>query len=146
MFTDRLFRDLGTIFPGIKDEQKSKSRLHQDVSRYAAQLEANIHQSSTKYRFRPTYQPDDTSKRVTTSVLTSSTWIDVETRKTLKPYSLVTPDRDGYIGRPLMLIEPGLERYDVGGKRWHLRPSKFLIKLDTPLSRCAGLPDDSGGV
>ncbi|MCJ1427055.1 hypothetical protein MMC29_004958 [Sticta canariensis] len=136
-FTDRLFHFLEMIFPGIIDEQKSKSRLHQDVSRYAAQLEASIHQSSTKYRFQPMHGPGHIYERVTTSMLTSSTWIDVETRKTLKPDSLVTSDRDGYIGRTLMLIEPGLERYDAGGRRWCIRPSKYLIKLDTPLSRRA---------
>ena len=141
-FTDCLFHSLGNIFPGIIDEQKSKSRLHQDVSRYAAQLEASIHQSSTKYRFQPTHQLEDVYKRVTTSVLTRSTCIDVETRKILKPNSLVTPDRDGYIGRPLMVVEPSLERYDAGGKSWRLRPFKCIIKLDTPLSRRAGLPDD----
>lgn len=125
---------LGAIFPRIIGEQKSKSRLHQDVSRYAAQLEASIHQSSTKYQFQPMYNPGEVYDPVTTSVLTSSTWIDVETRKTLKLDSLVTPDRDEYIGRPLMLIEPGLARYDAGGKSRCLRSPKYLIKLDTPMS------------
>ena len=139
-FTDRLFRFLEIVFPEIIDEQKSKSRLHQDVSRYAAQLEASIHQSSTKYRFQPIHGPVHVYEPVTTSILTSSTWIDVETRKKLKPDSLVTSDRYEYIGRNRMLIEPGLERYDASGRRWCIRPSKYLIKLDTALSRRA--PDD----
>lgn len=137
-FTDRLFSTLKNKFPGLIDEPKSKSRLHHDVSRYAAQLEASIHQSSTNYHFQRTRKPECYHGPIKNTDLTGRTFIDVETRKTLKPDSPMIPDRDGYIGRPLILIEPGLDRCDVGGKKTRLRQPNYLIKLHTPLSRRTG--------
>lgn len=136
-FTENLFHTLQKIFPGLLDEPQSKIRLYEEVSRYAAQLEASIHHSSTEYRFRP--MPDELGwpyNQVTDTVLTGNTCIDVETRKTLKPNSAVIPDSNGFIGRPLLLIEPGLVRYDTAEKKTTtLRPPKYLIKLHTTLAR-----------
>lgn len=135
-FTDDLFDALQKIFPGLLDEPKSKLRLYQDVSKYAVKLEASIHQSSTEYWFEPFLKPGYVYNPVRDTDLTWATWIDVETRKTLKPDSSVIPDSNGFIGTPLILIEPCLVRYDRSEKKTTtLRPSKWLIKLHKPLPR-----------
>lgn len=136
-FTEDLFHTLKKIFPGLCDEPQSKFRLYQDVSRCTVQLEASIHQSSTEYRFWPEFEKLGCLHEPIMKVdMAYVTCIDVETRKTLKPDSPVVPDSDGFIGRTLLLLEPGLERYDKSEKKTTtLRQSKYLIKLFTPLAR-----------
>lgn len=136
-FTADLFHILRKIFPGLRGEPESKQRLHHDISQYAAQLESNIHLSSTEYRFES--MPDVIGcsfSPVKAKSLADITWVDVETRKTLKPDSPVISDCDGFIGKPLLMIEPRLGRQDQRGrKETPLRKGKYLIKLDTPLAR-----------
>lgn len=138
-FTADLFHSLQDIFPWLGGEPESKKQLHRDISKHAAQLESSIHLSSTKYRFE--YMADVLEypyNPVTAKLLADIAWVDVETRKTLKPDSPVIPDCQGLIGTPLLLIEPFLIRQDhEERKNLMLRKSKILIKLYAPLARVA---------
>lgn len=139
-FTEDLFHNLQKIFPGLGDDPQSKLRLCHDVLGYTVQLEASIHQSSTEYRFWPVYeQLGCLYAPFTIADMTGITCIDVETRKTLKPDSPVIPDSDGFIGRRLLLVEPGLERYDKSKKKTiTLRQPQYLVQLHTPLAKRTG--------
>ena len=65
-----------------------------------------------------------------------NTLIDVSTRKKLKPDSPVVAKKDGKIGYPLFLLEPSLDRVDVGANRKrNLRKPVYLVELDEALGR-----------
>ena len=134
MIAEELFIYLRSVFPGLVKD--SLIRLYENVVKRAAELEANIRLSYTKYIFSklsstlvPPFEAL-TRKRASKFLL-----IDVQSRKTLKSDTPMTPNSHGYVGVPLLMMEPALHRVGKDGKLTELRRTKYLFEPYAPLPR-----------
>lgn len=135
---NEIFRVLEQIFPIIRGQGDSLMRLYEKVVIPAIKLALDMQVSCTRYRFSPEMLEEMVSKfnRVRISTLKQNGMIDVKTRKTLRLDSPVVADEQGYIGRPLLLIEPGLLRRNNGSDmNTYLRQPTYLLELDNPLEK-----------
>ena len=119
-----LFQELRFVFPGLASE--GLPRLLKEVIRPAAELEASICVSHTEYSFSPTddvlipqYGP------MTQKEAARYTLIDVGSGRTIR--TSMTSNSDGFVGHPLLCLEPGLSRAGRDGNLIEVRKSKYLF-------------------
>jgi len=130
---------LTLIFPIINNEQHgSLVRFYEKVILPSVKLATAIQTSSNRYIFSP--RPSDRLelgwRKVGMEALEDVKMIDVKTRRTLKMNSPIVADRDGYIGKPLLQVEPELVRLTrTKETNILLRRSTFLIELCNPLEQ-----------
>ena len=115
-------------------------RLREQVLLPAVEFATKIQLSTSTYVFTPEppknpFHGFQEQVPVSTSVLQNFKFVDVRTRKTLKPDSAVIADEDGFFGDVLMQVEPGLSRENDGKENTPLRQSIFLVDLYKPLGK-----------
>ena len=124
--------DLCNVFPGLRGE--SSSTLLNEIVIPAAELEAKIHLSSTRYSF--SREQSSMLGDIKIEDMRNTAWVDVKTRKAVDPTSdMVITDRRGALGESLLQAEPGLSRINNDQKEVVLRPSKYVIQLYGPAQK-----------
>ena len=131
---DRLFDELGEVFPFLFHQQK-KTTFFQKVTLPAANLAVAIRGSTTTYSFVPPEGPNEKLKAAQKQDLKEYRLVDIKTAKHLKPSSMVVADGDGGIGDAIMIFEPALFRIDRDGKETVLLPQMILVELSHPLGK-----------
>ena len=125
-FTSNLLRALRVVFPDLSD--KDMVCLHQQVSIPAAHLEANIHLSSATYLFHSFETGDPIPYDEMKHGEVGYTLQDIRTRKIVKFDKKLRFDSRGYIGRPILTLEPALA-CRKGSKEIDLRVPKLLFEF-----------------
>jgi len=136
--TTKIFNDIEAYFPIIRGQEKSLRSFYERVILPAVQLAIDVRVSTTPYEWYPNMSgPKPRSwKKIASNALNFNSMIEVETRKALKVDSPVVSDKNGYIGVPVLLVEPGLVRRSVGKERPKtLRPPTYLLELFFPLGK-----------
>ena len=120
------------MLPELSDQ--SMFRFHEQISQPAADLEASIRLSSTKYRFTnfPTLEPPEFARIKYGSV--GPILHDIKRRKNVKCDGHLGSNSHGHIGRPLLRLEPALLRQD-NGRGTLLRNTKLLFEFYTELPK-----------
>ncbi|KAL8789356.1 MAG: hypothetical protein Q9195_006883 [Heterodermia aff. obscurata] len=131
-----MFDQLAVVFPIIDHGQASLDTFYSNIIKPAVELALIIQTSTSSYRFEPRMSSNPITKpcKISRKDLGSFRMTDVETGKTLKPESPVRPDCDGDIGIEMIVLKPGLLRFDAD-KSVPLSQEAILIKLYHPLGR-----------
>ena len=135
-FTKNLFDAICGVFPGLNEE--SMTRLHDHVSICAALLEAKVHLSSVDYIFQYDGILDSQQIKhmpIRVEGLAEGLFVDVKTRRTVKAGPHLKTDNDGFVGQPLLTLEPSMHRQGVQGELKMLRPRKLLTAFYSDASR-----------
>lgn len=133
---DRLMVIFPIVNRGCMDSLES---MHKNVIALAVELATILQTSTTAYQFEPHMAESSRFKRhsIPKSHLGRYRMIDVETGKSLKPDSPVTPDVSGNIGNQIMTIAPRLCRCNTD-KVVPLVQEVVLVELYAPLGRRRG--------
>ena len=104
----------------------------------ATRLADSVQLSSTQYQFDKLYDENPILNMEDQPVEVLKMWkvIDMISRKTVKPNSPVTADGKGLIGRPIILLEPGL--YRSSGQVLELRPPTVVFRFNQAIRRQSG--------
>ena len=127
---------LGSVFPVISNHRISLGTLYEKVIKLAVDIAITMQTSLTTYHFdnrAPSATPFVTYS-VSKLSLGRTQLIDVETRKPLKPDSLILSDSSGNIGDRIMTLSPALYRRNKGNSVL-LSQEIILVKLYKPLGR-----------
>ena len=133
--TTDIFDNLTWFLPSLCGRQDSWAKLYENVVLPAKSLAIDVQVAHSKYTFTMD-QIVGAYKLVRKDCLEKYKLIDAETGKTLKPSSLVTPDRNGSIAEPLLQLEPRVRRanQDTDVEKW-LSRGVYLVKLLKPLRK-----------
>jgi len=136
----RIFRVIQPFFPVAAKRRQSCEELYEKIIKPSVQLALDIQTNSRPYTFMP---PMDDPKqlygfgRVGIDIVGSITAMDFKSHKTLKPMSSIRKDSEGFIGKPILLVEPALLLKEYGDKdvAWPrpLRHATYLLVLFYPL-------------
>lgn len=131
--TERLIDTLSAFFPVVRGNHESKKRLFNQVIVPSADLAFKINGSVSRYKFIMETDAPLQPEHVYLDYVRYHRLINVKSRKTLKPDSGLTADREGRIGTRIMPLEPELRRVDADGKTVELRQDSHLVHLHQPL-------------
>lgn len=126
------------MFPIVRGQRESLIRLYERIVVPATKLAIDIQVSSARYEFFPELfdKPDLKWGKLRLDALKQVAMIDVKTRKTLRFDSPIVADKQGYVGKPLFLIEPQLLRRNEGQvETTRLRQPTYLLELYHPLEK-----------
>lgn len=127
--TQQLFGNLKVVFPIISGHQASISGLHEKVMLPAAKLATKLQVSNTIYKARIPGSTYNWRPFNMNHFNEACSFVDVETRKSLKPHSNLLLGCVGDIGDILIPFESGLVRVDDSGRGIFLRPIGYLVRL-----------------
>ena len=139
----RMFDRLIGIFPIVSGNHNSINALYNKIIIPAFDLAITMQTSTNSYHFEPrmSIHMIFDHRVVPKELLGQIRVIDAATGKTLKPDSLVVPDRDGNIGEQVMTLSPALYRRDQA-KFIPLSQEVILVELYQPLGRRRALTSE----
>ena len=126
---------LSKFFPVLELQQESIQRLYEQIICPAADLADMMHTSASNYGLRMPIVDFCSQGSVAREDINSYHLIDIDTRRTLTPNSLVTANSQGFIGNFLMPLEPDLCRLIDEHNTTELCQMTYLIKLHYPLGK-----------
>ena len=132
---EQIHHTISKYFPVLAVQSESLARLYDQVIRPAADLANKIHTSSCDYQLEMLEPTAVYQAPVPAEALDSYQFIDINSRKSLTPKSVVRSDRYGKIGQVLTPVEPALFRVNLGKERTILRQTTLLINLYYPLGK-----------
>lgn len=134
---ETIFQDLSETFPVVFGRPEGKKQFYKQVLLPAAKLANAIHTSSTNYVFDMPCDPYRKWSPLSVPLLQNPkhTFIDVNTRKTLKPQNQVVADKHGILGNVILPLHPGLYRQNLGKDETLLRRGSYLVELHRPLGK-----------
>jgi hypothetical protein len=134
---DRIFSFVQQFCPVSKRRQQSFTELYEKVVMPSFDLALDMQTSWSQYIFTPDMKSLKQLyefQEVKMDKLTTITARDFDTRIPLEGDEPIVCDCDGFIGRPVLLVEPALGmirylRHEDGGLNLSLRRGTYLIKL-----------------
>ncbi|MCJ1373867.1 hypothetical protein MMC20_005097 [Loxospora ochrophaea] len=134
-FSGELYDYLAPRFLAIDSDRWSFNSIHEQISLSAAQLELDVHLSSSIYSMAEPFN----SSRLTKDMLNAIKVIDVKTTRTVKSDNYSFNDDSCTIGRLIICVEPELSRArnDTG--------EKIVLRKATYLGNLTGKPVDGSG-
>ena len=135
-----LFHYVMKFLPILDAKNRSNVRLREQVLLPAVEFATKIQLSTSTYVFtqKPSGNPFEGYQEdfaVSATHRHRHKFLDVHSRKTLKPDSTVIEDKEGHFGDVLMQVEPGLSRENKGKESTPLRQAVFLVSLYHPLGK-----------
>lgn len=118
------------------------TKFHEKVTLCALKLVSKLQLSTSEYSFVFPAEIFAIYKPVYHRHLGPYKFVDIKTRKTLKPSSPVVANETGRIGKIVVPLEPGLDRMNGSEAEIRLRPNAYLVRLDHSLKKNA--PHKSG--
>lgn len=131
--TLNLFGSLRASLPNLFGRVDAMQRFHDQVAIPATTIVSNLQGLASPYRLDMVGKDFRNCQRVTRDDLRKVIAIDVKTGKALKPGSATVSDREGFIGRFVLSLEPSLHRVNEGTSDTDLRQETWLVSLDDAL-------------
>jgi len=133
--TSNAFDAISQVFPIIKVSRDSRVRFNEEVAIPAATLMSKIQLSASYYSIRIPLNPLLRYYHVNSEHLSTARFMDLGTRRLLKPGSAVDAESNGDIGHVIIPLEPHLSRENEGKKGTILRQEMLLLQLNRPLKK-----------
>jgi hypothetical protein len=136
---ERIFRFIQPFFPVAAKHPQSSGELYEEIIKPSVQLALAIKTASRPYFMPPMNDLKQLYgfERVGIDIVGSITAIDFKSQKELKPTSSIRKDTEGFIGKPILLVEPALllKEYGDNDVVWPrpLRHATYLLELFYPL-------------
>ena len=125
-----IWKAVSEIFPVIKVNEKSGLRFYEHVMIPAAELAAKIQLSPSSYSLWLSDESMVDPNPIKLKNLRDGRFIDLTTRKLLKPKDAVESEEIQTIAEVITPLEPGLQRNNEGKKPTILRDETFLVLVD----------------